>query len=111
MPDAYETFRYSSLHIKFPTSTNFAAVQDSCRRHLGFSQFKILTVARLKRVQLRRYAKFVGKWSNRCRDRAIFRFFKMVAATISKSVKPWPKYDDFSIFQADGRRHLIFSKF
>jgi len=30
---------------------------------------------------------------------------------LSKSLQPWPRYHDFSIFQYGGRRHLGFSKF
>jgi len=47
-----------------------------------FSNFKFLTVGRLKTTDLRRRAKFCQNWSNRGRDMAIFRFFKMAAAAI-----------------------------
>ena len=30
---------------------------------------------------------------------------------LSKSLHPWPRYRDFSIFQDGDRRHLGFSKF
>ena len=90
----------------------------------------------MNRVKLHRRAKFGRNRLNRCRDMAIFLFFKMAAAAIldfkilkfwrsersrweaaspcqisSKSVKSRPKYADFSIFQDGGRRHLWFSKF
>jgi len=47
-----------------------------------FKFLKFLTVGRLKRAELRRLAKFGQNRSNRGRDMAIFRFFKMPAATI-----------------------------
>ena len=49
---------------------------------VNFSNFKFLTVGRLKRVELRRCAKFGRNRSNRGRDMAIFEFFKMAAAAI-----------------------------
>ena len=50
---------------------------------LDFSNFKFLTVGRLKRAELRRRAKFGRNPSNRGRNMAIFRFFfKMAAAAI-----------------------------
>ena len=99
---------------------------------LDFSNFKFLTVGRLKRAELRRYAKFGRNRSKRGRDMAIFRFFKMAATAIldfsnfkfltvgrlkraelrrcakfvPKSVKTRPIYGDFSILQDGGRRHL-----
>ena len=48
---------------------------------LDFSNFKFLTVGRLKRAELRRCAKFGQNRSKRGGDIAIFRFFKMAAAT------------------------------
>jgi len=61
--------------------------QDGGRRHptaaiLDFSNLKFLTVGRLKRVELRRLAKLGRNRSNRGRDMAMFRFFKMAAAAI-----------------------------
>ena len=41
-----------------------------------------LTVGRLRRAELIRHAKFGRNWSNPGRDMAIFRFFKIAAATI-----------------------------
>ena len=55
---------------------------------LAFSNFKFLTVGRLKMAELGRRAKFG-----------------------SKSLKMRPRYGDFSIFQDGGRRHLGFFKF
>ena len=79
-------------------------------------------------VELRHHAKFRGDRSNRCRDIAIFGFFKDVGGRhlgflkfqifndrnsqeggrtaslcqiSSKSLEPWPRYD-FSIFQDGG---------
>jgi len=47
---------------------------------LDFSNFKFLTVGRLKRAELGGCAKFGRNGSKRGRDTAIFRFFKMAAA-------------------------------
>ena len=101
---------------------------------LDFQNFKLLTVRRLNRVEMRRRANF-GRNRSKCGgDMTIFRFFKMAAAAIldfftfqtfngrtaqegrnaslcqiwSKSVKPWRRYDNFSIFQDGGRRRLAF---
>jgi len=49
---------------------------------LDFSNFKLLTVGRLKRAELRRRTKFAQNRSKRGRDMAIFRFFKMAAVAI-----------------------------
>ena len=49
---------------------------------LDFQNLKLLTVERLERAELRRHAKFGRNRSNRVRDMAIFRFFKMAAAVI-----------------------------
>jgi len=84
---------------------------------------KFLTVGLGMNVERRHYAKFRGDRSNRCRDIAIFGCFKMAAEAISdfknykvlmvgtlkkvelhhiqissKSLEPWPRYGDFSIF-------------
>jgi len=87
---------------------------------------------------MRNRAKFrdIGRTSNRCRDIAILGFFRMVASAVmdflnftfvtvrkvkmgrtastcpvsSKSLKPWPRYGDFSNFQNGPRRHLGFLK-
>ena len=92
----------------------------------------LLTVGRLKRVEMRRRAKFGRNRSNRGRNMAIFSifqdggyrylgFFKFEnfngrtaeegrsaspCQIWSKSVKPRPSYGDFSIFQDGGRRHF-----
>ena len=49
---------------------------------LDFSNFKFLTVGRLKRAELRLRAKFGRNRSKRDRDMAIFKFYKMAAAAI-----------------------------
>ena len=49
---------------------------------LDFSNFKFLTLGRLKRVELCRRAKFGRNRSKRGRDMAIFKFYKMAAAAI-----------------------------
>ena len=49
---------------------------------LDFQNCKLLTVGRLKRVELRRHAKFGRDRSNRGRDMAIFLVFKTAAAAI-----------------------------
>ena len=64
--------------------SDFSIFQDGGRRHLGFyfSNFKFLTVARLRNAELRRHAKF-GRNRSKCgRVIAIFRFFKMAATAI-----------------------------
>ena len=88
-----------------------------------FQNFKFLTVGWLKRVELCHRAKFGHNRSNHCQGMAIFRFLCMAAAAIlafyflnfngrdadkgqtvspcqmwSKSVKPLPRYAEFSIF-------------
>ena len=77
---------------------------------LDFSNFKLLTVGQLKRVEVRRHAKFGKNRSKRGGDIAIFiRFFKMAAAAIL----------DFSNFKfltigrlkmAELRRHAKFGR-
>ena len=49
---------------------------------LDFQNFKLLTVRRLKRVELRRHAKFGRNRSKYGGDMTSFRFFKMAAAVI-----------------------------
>jgi len=49
---------------------------------LGFSKFQFSTVRTVKRVELQHYAKFCRNRSNRGRDMAIFRFFKMADAAM-----------------------------
>ena len=49
---------------------------------LDFKFLKLLTVGRLKGAELRRRAKFGRNRPKRGRNMAIFRFFKMAAATI-----------------------------
>ena len=49
---------------------------------LDFKNFKILTVAAVKRVELRHHAKFRWNRPKRGRDIAIYQFFKMAAAAI-----------------------------
>ena len=49
---------------------------------LDFHNLKILTVRRLKRVDVRRRAKFDRNWSNRGQDMAIFRFSKMATVNM-----------------------------
>ena len=49
---------------------------------LDFRNFKILTVGTFNRVELHLRAKFCQNRSNRGRNMAIFRFFKMAAAAI-----------------------------
>ena len=115
---------------------DFSIFQDGGRRRLAFLIFEVLMVEQLKRDKMRSCAKF-GRIRSKCGgDMTIFRFFMMAAAAIliskisnfngqtaqegriaspcqiwSKSVKMRRRYDDFSIFQDGGRRHLGFSKF
>ena len=49
---------------------------------LDFSKFQFLTVGTVKRVELHQHAKYRQNRSNRSRDMAIYRFFKMAAAAI-----------------------------
>ena len=63
-------------------TTTFSIFQDGSRHHLGFRNFKILTVRTFKGVELHLRTKFCQNRSNRSQDMAIFRFFKMAAAAI-----------------------------
>jgi len=65
-----------------PRYRDFWIFQDGGCRHFGFLKFLIFTVATVKKVKLRHYAKFHRNRSNRGRDMAIFRFFKMAVAAI-----------------------------
>jgi len=47
---------------------------------LDFQNIDILTLKRVKYVNVHHNAKFPDDWSKRCWDMAIFRFFKMAAA-------------------------------
>ena len=102
---------------------------------MDFQTLKFLTVTGLVRVEVRRHAKFGRRRSNRGGDMAISRLFKMAAAAIldcqnfklltfgrlkgvevrrqiwSKSVKMRRKYNNFSIFEDGGRRHIGFLNF
>ena len=49
---------------------------------LDFQNFKLLTVGRLKRVEMHCRAKLGRNRSNRGGDMTIFRFFKMAAAAV-----------------------------
>jgi len=62
-----------------PKYGDFSIFQDGGRRHLGFLNFKLLTVGQLWRVEVRRRAKFGQNRSKRGGDMAIFRFFNMAA--------------------------------
>jgi len=62
--------------------------QDGGRRHLGFSNF--------------------GNFNGR---NAQFGQTASMCQILSKSVKPRPRYGDFSIFQDGGRSHPGFSNF
>jgi len=67
-------------YVFFATTINIS----TCR-HAGFSIFinlKFLTLGRVKRVKVRHSAKFCDDQSNNCLDMAIFRLFKMAAATM-----------------------------
>jgi len=48
---------------------------------LDFQNFKLLTVGRLRRDEVRRHAKFGQNRSNHGRDMTIFRFSKMAAVS------------------------------
>jgi len=49
---------------------------------LDLQNFKFLTVETVKRFEMRHLAKFRKNRSNRGRDMAIYRFFKLAAAAI-----------------------------
>jgi len=69
-------------HIMYTTNKDmviFRFFKMAAAAMLDFSNFKFLTVERLKRAELRRHAKFGRNRSNRVRDMAIFRFFKTAA--------------------------------
>ena len=51
-------------------------------RHLEFLILGNFSVVPVRRANMRNHAKFCTDWSNRCRDMAIFRFFKMAAAAV-----------------------------
>jgi len=104
---------------------------------LLFLKFKILTVDRVMRMNIRHHAKICHNRLNRCRDMAIFQFFKMAAVrhhgflnvhnfngqhvggtkylypyqTSLRSIEPLQRYGDFSIFQDGRRRHIGFLNF
>ena len=61
---------------------DFSIFQDSRRPILDFHNFKLLTVGRLKRVEMRCRAKLSQNRSNRGKDMTIFRFFNMAAAAV-----------------------------
>jgi len=54
---------------------------------LDFSNYKFLNVGRIMSVELCHHAKFRGDRSNRCRDIAIFGFFKMADDAILDFLK------------------------
>jgi len=58
----------------------FFDFQDGGRRHLGFANFKFLTVGTVRRFEMHHRAKLRQNRLNRGRDLAIFQFFKMAAA-------------------------------
>ena len=63
--------------IPLPRYADISLSRDGGRRHLGFLKFLILTVGRVKRVELRHLAKFRRNRPNRYRRHmAIFRFFQ-----------------------------------
>ena len=65
-----------------PRYGNFSIFQDGGHRHLGFLNFLNFNGRNAQGVKLRQRAKFRGDRSNRCRDMAIFRLFKMAATAI-----------------------------
>jgi len=68
-----------------PRYGDFSIFQDGGRRHLGFIKFEFFngrTVLDGRTASAGQRAKFGQKWSNRGRDMAIFRFFKMAATAI-----------------------------
>ena len=58
-----------------PKYGDFSIFKDGGRRHLGFLKFQIFNGrTAIKRVEVRRLAKFGRNPSNRCGDMTIFRF-------------------------------------
>ena len=53
---------------------DFSIFQNGGGRHVGFWNYKVLTVERIISAELRHHAKFIGDWSNRCRDISILDF-------------------------------------
>ena len=53
---------------------DFAIFQNGVRRHVGFLNYKFLTVGRIVSVELRHHAKFRGDRLNRRRDISILDF-------------------------------------
>ena len=106
-------------------------IRDS---HLGSSlDLKFVTDQTVTRAELRHRDKFRGDWSNCCRNISILAFSRWCSHNVgflkfyifndpkgqgertaslcqilSKSLKPRPRYGDFSIIQDGGRRHLGF---
>jgi len=124
--------QFSSKSVK-PRSTygDFSIFQMAAAAILDLKNFTFLAVGEMKRVALHYHAKFCLNQSNYGQDMAIFqdgsrchlRFSNFVdfdgqnaqdcqtaspCQILSKSVKPRPRYGDFSIFQYGGRHHLGF---
>ena len=82
--------KWLELRKNLVKSRNITEVQQPTRSRESVEKFLIAQVGSIdvaavgmvKRVKLRQHAKFCGDRSNRCRDMAIFRFFKIAAAAI-----------------------------
>ena len=89
---------------------DFLIFQDGGRRHLGFFKFQIFNSHRLKRVELRRCAKFGRNRSNRDRDMAIFRFLNMAAAAILDFCLNFKLLTVGKLWKVEVRRHAKFGQ-
>ena len=114
---------------RYCSMADFPFFKMAAVRHLDFQKLEISTSGPVRRPNMRHRTKFREDRSNRSGDMADFRFFKMAAAAIldfgnikffngwdaqegrtssvcqilSKLLKTWLRYGDFSIFQDGGR--------
>ena len=65
------------IYVKAPMHGEFSIFKMAAAAILDFQNLKFLTFGTVKRVELRNHAKFCRNRSNRGRDIAIFRIFKM----------------------------------
>ena len=82
-------------------------------RHIGFLKAGIFNIDRVGRANLRHRTKFRGflHFWNFNGHNAYQGQTASQCQMLTKWVKLWPRYVDFSIFQDGGRRHLGFLKF
>jgi len=128
-----------AAHQSLPPAIRTLSVKETIQNKIYTENERNLTiVVRAYNVHIMCHrAKFHKNRLNRGRDMVIITFFKMADTAIfdfqnfnfsnsqngqeggtaslcqmlSKSLQPWPRYRDFSIFLDGGRRRLGFSKF